>query len=356
MSENETAAEDKTEEPSQRRLDEARRDGKIPVSKDVVSGVAVVAGAMAVIKNVDDIVRGGTNAVVAIIGRMGDVDAQTPLSDAVFAACMPLWHPGLRVVGIIAAVALVVTIAQTRGGVWANQAAPDIEKAFSPKRVIHAFSRQGAADMGLAIVKALAIGLVSWDVARHSLPTLHQALTASSGTTTAALGATLGAVAQRSALVLGTAGLIDLFLVRRRSMIDMRMTKEEIKREAKEDEGDPHIRAARRRRHRDLKRGSIHKEVPRADAIVVNPTHIAVAIRYRKSADPARLVRKDREQLVHGPIDLLEIRSGRGRKGPDPATLQGAGRDEPRTAMGNHAGPRSAHPVAGQDRRSGRGG
>ncbi|HEY4221150.1 MAG TPA: EscU/YscU/HrcU family type III secretion system export apparatus switch protein, partial [Myxococcota bacterium] len=55
----------------------------------------------------------------------------------------------------------------------------------------------------------------------------------------------------------------------------------------KEDEGDPMIKGRRRRKHRELLRGSVHKEVPRADAIVVNPTHIAIAIRYRKGKDKA---------------------------------------------------------------------
>lgn len=292
----ETDPEDKTEEPSQRRLDEARKDGKIPVSKDVVSGLAVVVGASVVVAHVDELVRGGATALSAVIERMGQVDAQTAqsqvLAQAFIAACVPLWHPTVVILGAVAFAALVVTLVQTRAGVWSSLAAPDPSKAFSPKRVIHAFSREGAADMGLAIVKAVAIGAVCFDVAKTQLPLLHQALQSSTGTSTMALGSALGAVASRSALVLGVAGLIDLVLVRRRSSIDMRMTKDEIKREAKEDEGDPHIRAARRRRHRELKRGSIHKEVPRADAVIVNPTHIAVAIRYRKSDRAPRVVAK----------------------------------------------------------------
>jgi flagellar biosynthesis protein FlhB len=82
-------------------------------------------------------------------------------------------------------------------------------------------------------------------------------------------------------------GAIDVFLTRRRFFEKMKMTKDEIKREMKEDEGDPHIRGARKRRHRELRRGAIAVEVPRADAVVVNPTHIAVVLRYRKKNDKA---------------------------------------------------------------------
>lgn len=297
MSDEETSPEDKTEEPSQRRLDDARKEGRVPLSKDLVAGVAVVVGAALVVSRIGGVVGGGVDALVAVTARMADVDAraavQAPLSEAVLAACRPLWEPGVFVVVAVAAVALVVTLVQTQGGFWIDQAMPDAKKAWSPKRVVHAFSRQGLADMGLAVVKALAIGVVALDAARDHLPALQQALQASTASSTTALGGALADIAVRSAVVLGVAGAVDFVMVRRRSLGELRMTKDELKREAKEDEGDPHIRAARRRRHRDLKRGSIHKEVPRADAVVVNPTHIAVALRYRKGSDKApRVVAK----------------------------------------------------------------
>jgi flagellar biosynthesis protein FlhB len=61
----------------------------------------------------------------------------------------------------------------------------------------------------------------------------------------------------------------------------MKMTREEVKREYKEDEGDPLLKGRRRKRHRELAKGRAAVEVPRADALIVNPTHIAIAIRYR---------------------------------------------------------------------------
>jgi len=74
----------------------------------------------------------------------------------------------------------------------------------------------------------------------------------------------------------------DLALQRWRFAVKMRMTREDAKREVKEEEGDPLVRGQRKRRHRDLLRNRANLEVPRADALVVNPTHVAVAIRYRR--------------------------------------------------------------------------
>src|SRR6201999_2163352 len=95
----------------------------------------------------------------------------------------------------------------------------------------------------------------------------------------------LSLLAKATVRVLTAYGLmagLDLALTHLRFNRQMRMTKEEAKREYKQDEGDPLIRNRRRRRHREMVKARVAVEVPRADAIIVNPTHIAIAIRYRK--------------------------------------------------------------------------
>jgi flagellar biosynthesis protein FlhB len=92
---------------------------------------------------------------------------------------------------------------------------------------------------------------------------------------------------------------VDLALTRYRYHQRMKMTKEEAKRDYREEEGDPAIRARRRRRHRELAKGIAKVEVPRADALIVNPTHIAIAIRYRPGEDQApRVTAKGKGQLA----------------------------------------------------------
>jgi flagellar biosynthesis protein FlhB len=85
----------------------------------------------------------------------------------------------------------------------------------------------------------------------------------------------------------------------------MKMTKEEAKREYKEEDGDPMMKGRRRRKHRELAKGRAALEVPRADALLVNPTHIAIAIRYRpgESAAP-RVTAKGKGQLAEYMRDL----------------------------------------------------
>jgi flagellar biosynthetic protein FlhB len=66
-------------------------------------------------------------------------------------------------------------------------------------------------------------------------------------------------------------------------MKNMRMSKDEVKREYKQDEGDPHIKQERRRLHREMVFGDVKKNVKKADAVVSNPVHVAVAIQYDRA-------------------------------------------------------------------------
>ena len=97
----------------------------------------------------------------------------------------------------------------------------------------------------------------------------------------------------------------DLALKRFRLAGKLKMTKEELKREHKEEEGDPLIRSRRRRQHREIARGRVAAEVPRADVVVVNPTHIAVALRYRPGEDRApRVTAKGKGEQAENIRDL----------------------------------------------------
>jgi type III secretion protein U len=85
-------------------------------------------------------------------------------------------------------------------------------------------------------------------------------------------------------------GALDWGLARRRHLRSLRMTRDEVRREQKDDEGDPAHRAERRRRHRALLEAS---PASRATVVVVNPSHVAVALRHDRASDDApRLVAK----------------------------------------------------------------
>jgi flagellar biosynthetic protein FlhB len=104
------------------------------------------------------------------------------------------------------------------------------------------------------------------------------------------IGDSLSDLFWKAAGVFVVFGIVDLLRQHRRHQKDLRMSKQEIREEMKETEGDPHIRARIRRLRRDLLRQQMMKQVPTATAVIVNPTHYAVALRYDHGSTAVPLV------------------------------------------------------------------
>jgi flagellar biosynthesis protein FlhB len=86
----------------------------------------------------------------------------------------------------------------------------------------------------------------------------------------------------------------DYFVVRRRTNKQLRMTKEEVKQEHKNTEGDPHVKGQIRARQMAMARNRQMADVPTADVVMVNPTHVAVALRYDPAKGAPRVIAKGR--------------------------------------------------------------
>jgi len=288
MSDDDTPQEDKTEEASQRRLDQAREEGKTALSKDGVSAATLITGTVLAVLTLPGVIMGQVGLVRRMANAMADIDTQAlPPWGTVIMDCLMAGAPLLGVLVGTSLAGVLAGLAQTGGAFFPTLLEPDPSRLWSTEPVTKAFTRQGIVDTSLSIVRAMAVGGVSLHALLSHREMLVGALRASSATTLMETADLLSSVALRGAGVLVVLGAIDVFLTRRRFFEKMKMTKDEIKREMKEDEGDPHIRGARKRRHRELRRGAIAAEVPKADAVVVNPTHIAVVLRYRKKSDKA---------------------------------------------------------------------
>jgi flagellar biosynthesis protein FlhB len=117
---------------------------------------------------------------------------------------------------------------------------------------------------------------------RLSLQSLPQA--------TAQVGESVNGLLWKAASLFVVFGSVDLFRQQRRYSSELRMTKQEVREENRRAEGDPQMKGRIRRLRRDMLRKQMMSEVPKATAVVVNPTHFAVAIRYDMDTMPCPLV------------------------------------------------------------------
>jgi len=289
----------KTEAPTERRLDQAFDEGDIALSHDLVTSGAFALGLVALI-----------GLAANLEGRLVHLVAETLTlaPTAPFATLpsllRPLVTPVAAALGAMALGALTLTFAQTRAHLWSEKASPDLSRVFNPQRLSRLVSKDFLIDLAVGTVKVVAIGVASWGVLRGEFLTLGRLGHSGPGDQLAQLFGGLSKIAVRSlGLLLVFAGA-DFALTRWRYRKRHMMTKDEVKREVKDDEGDPLLRGARKRRHRELVRRSALQETRRADALVVNPTHIAIALRYRKEEGAApRVLAKGKGVLAEAMRD-----------------------------------------------------
>jgi flagellar biosynthesis protein FlhB len=154
----------------------------------------------------------------------------------------------------------------------------NLQQAFSLSGMAR---RTGSAVAKLVVVGAVVILTVRHGIAAHALEA-------------GGIGALAWSVLMRAMwLVMGalaSVAAVDYVLARRRMATQMKMTADEVKREHRESEGDPVVKGKRRQKMRELAKRRIQTSVAKADVVVVNPTHYAVALRYDEHGDRAPIV------------------------------------------------------------------
>ena len=281
-------------ELSGRRLEEAWKEGQIPLGHDAPLVASLAAGAVALV------VVGGSlcSSLVRVVKEALSALDATPFRAIPHLALGPAAAAGAVCLAAVAGSTL-ITLAQTRGKVWPERWMPDLSRLFNPERITKLFSKSTLVDLGVASVKVLAMAIAAWTSVRGDFMTLPRLLGAPPSELLARTFDIIWRAGWRMLLVAAVIAGLDLAITHARFMKGMRVTKSEAKREAREQEGDPLIKGRRKKRHRELSRGRARVEIPRADALVVNPTHIAIALRYRRDEGRApRVIAKGKGALA----------------------------------------------------------
>jgi type III secretion protein U len=278
---------DRTEQPTPKRLREARRRGEVAQSRELTGAAALVGG------------LGGLAAVAPDAARELARLLASSLGSATAGTTDPLaaLHGGAAIVlrltlapALAALVAGVLSATLQSGFAFSPEALRPRAERLDPVRGLRRLvSPSHLAAVALGVVKAAVLVATAclW------LASAARALAGLARLEPRAIWAALPLLrnlAVRLVAVFVLFALVDYALARRRHLRALRMSKDEVRREHKEDEGDPSHRAERRRLHRALLDAG---PIARATVVVVNPTHVAVALRHERGADGApRLVAK----------------------------------------------------------------
>jgi flagellar biosynthetic protein FlhB len=283
---------ERSEAPTQKRRDEAAAEGRIPRSQDLNAAVLLLASALAVNATAPALAAALRDMMGAGLALTAAAPALTG-EGAVALLRAVGWKTLVAMAGFLGAMslaALAVSGAQARGTFSAKPLAPKFERINPAQGAKRILGKQGLVELTKSLLKLLVVGWAVWGVLRTAWPDVA-ALPQQSPR------ALLEVVQKYGVRMLTNAGLAYVALAAAdygwqlwQHEQSLRMTKEEVKQENKNSEGDPMVKSRQRALGRQRARQQMFKDVPQADVVVVNPVHIAVALRYDPSVAPAPYV------------------------------------------------------------------
>lgn len=279
--------ESKTEDPTPKRIEQLRKDGVVPRSADVGAAVALVVGAGALAyggaRTLDVLVRFTRHAFM--LRGLGDPESGLSVWGSTFLEAV------LPVVIATCVVTLVVGVAQTFGLIDFSQAAPKLER-LDPMKGLSRVIPTGDTlmELGKTMLKALVLAAVAGRRIYDAVPRL--CLLSNRPPEAAALEVSRLAVEVlvEGMVVIALLAALDWVLAYRSWLKRARMTKQEIKDEHKQEDGDPKIKAKRRARAAKIARDRAIQDVKNATVLIANPTHVSVALRYEPGKDHAPMM------------------------------------------------------------------
>ncbi len=290
---------EKTEAASPRRLEQAREEGDVPRSRELASFALLAVGAGGLWVMGESIVHAASSFLARCLEfhRYDITRAQDQLT-YVAAQFTPLAIVlgGLLVLLILAAL---TPLALTRGAISFKPLEPDITRLFKLQGLTRMFSVEGLLELPRLLIKLALVAGVGWWLIRHyradfiELP--QQDLRTAMGDTMHVAGVAFLCMAAVMLLVVAVDVPLALWQYARKH----RMTKEEVRKEHRESEGDPHVKGRIRAMQRQAAQRRMMADVPKADVIVTNPTHYAVALRYSEQEGGApRVVAKGADMVA----------------------------------------------------------
>jgi flagellar biosynthetic protein FlhB len=280
----------KTEQPSGKRLQKARTEGQFVSSRELVAAgnflvFIAVLGAWFPnwLADMKAMLR------LALQGAFHSELNATTLPSIVLTLLNRSFLPLSILAGLTTATTLGLQLAVTKLGFSLEKLTPDITR-LNPLNKIRSMASQGPAAVVQASAMLVLFGWTIYVIAKQNAEVFLALPFASLDISLQKVGGALKDLLWKAAALFLVLGVIDLVRQRKRYTKQLRMTKQEVKQENKEDQTSPEVKGKIRQLRRDLLRQRMMKEVPTASVVIVNPTHFAVALRYGHGTNAAPVV------------------------------------------------------------------
>lgn len=285
---------EKTEEPTAKKLEDARKKGQVMRSTEVVTAATLLVFFLMLKVFVGFIGNRFISSFHKTLGSIGDYTSEpfntnmartiirSSLWDIVVAA-FPMMIAGF-------VVTIVSILFQVKWKVTTEPLKPKFDKFNPVSGMKRLFSKDKIMDLLKSMAKVIILAYVVYSYLKDQWPLIFKMYSYTLPQAIAVIGDTVISVGIRISLFFAAIAVFDLFYQKWKFHQDMMMSKQEVKDEYKNSEGDPKIKSQQRQRMQQASQRRMMQDLPNADVVITNPTHLAVAIRYDKEAHEAPVV------------------------------------------------------------------
>ncbi len=302
---------DKTEEPTAKKLNDARKEGQVAKSNEITS-----AAGLATIFIILKLLAGSIGeqfinifkSSYTNIDKLSSTELTLPLSQAILSdaiqkiiiICLPVFLLAMLV-------AFVVVFFQVKWEISTKTIAPKFNKINPVSGFKRIFSKDKVVELVIEIIKIIVVSVVAYNTLKSEWGLLLRFYDMEFEQAIILIGNLVIDLGLKISMIFLVIGFGDLIYQKIKFKKDMRMTKQEIKDEFKNSEGDPQVKSKIRARMREVSMRRMMQDLPKADVVITNPTHLAAAIRYEKETSEAPiLVAKGADYLAQKIKDVAK--------------------------------------------------
>ncbi len=298
------SGQEKTEEPTSKKLNDARKEGNVFQSKDIGT-LAVLIAVFAVLRvtvsGMYTNLRQFLVSIISILGNEGNPisgELMTRFIRLAFTCCFPIM--------IVSMLAGIISHGAQTKFLWASKKLrPDFKRMNPLSNLKSKFSMKNFVEVFKNLAKVLVLFIMAYFVIRQDIIPISRMISMDPLNSAATLLKMIWDMILRIGMAFAVIAAVDFMFQRWQYHKDMMMTKQEVKDEFKQTEGNPEIKGRIRKVMREKAQQRMMQAVPKADVIVRNPTHVAVALKYdpNKNAAPYVLAKG----LDHVALKIVEV-------------------------------------------------
>ncbi len=311
MAQEGTGGQEKTEEPTARRLQEARKKGDVAKSMEIPSAAVLLAGLLTLYAFSDYFLGRFSITLKYYLGNIHTLDIT--MNNMPIMTREGMTHVVMMtapVMAVIMLVALAANYAQVGVIFSTEKLKPQLSKISPLEGIKKLFSIQSMAQTFKSIAKLALVGFVAYREVFNSLPAFPSLMDKEVFQIMLFMSKIAFWIFLKAAIIIAILAALDYVFQKWQFTKKMKMTKQEVKEEAKQTEGDPMVKGRIRSIQMEMARKRMMAEVPEADVVITNPTRLAIAIKYDPTTMTAPTVIAKGAGLIAKRIKEIAQKSG----------------------------------------------